>query len=427
MRKIQVLIVDDNQDTRDGTRRLLEYEDDIEIVDFAENGAVAIERVREQQPDVILMDINMPVMDGITATQHIHAEFPRVQIVVVSVQDDANYLKEAIRAGAVDFVTKPISADELAGAIRRAYAKKPTEAAAQKAPASQMPSSTSYSYAPAAYGKNGHVITVLGPKGGVGKTTIAVNLGIGLIRSDPDKSVLIIDADPYFGDVAVFLNTRGPHTLVDMAKMAEVPEEIDHASVDSILVTHESGVKLLISPSSLSEGNLISPGSVANMLEYFRQRFDYIIVDTSTSVDTPMIESIQSADRVVLLTTATMPSLKNARVMLGELSTVSFPLDRVILVLNAYDPNGRITAEQIAKFLRITPQIEIPVDPTTTEAMNRGLPLIQLDARRVPSVRPMKELVNLIRQTFERVEVVEEPEPEPKPRRAGLFSSLFGG
>ncbi len=254
-----------------------------------------------------------------------------------------------------------------------------------------------------------------------------MNLGIGLIRSDPDKSVLIIDADPYFGDVAVFLNTRGPHTLVDMAKMAEVPEEIDHASVDSILVTHESGVKLLISPSSLSEGNLISPGSVANMLEYFRQRFDYIIVDTSTSVDTPMIESIQSADRVVLLTTATMPSLKNARVMLGELSTVSFPLDRVILVLNAYDPNGRITAEQIAKFLRITPQIEIPVDPTTTEAMNRGLPLIQLDARRVPSVRPMKELVNLIRQTFERVEVVEEPEPEPKPRRAGLFSSLFGG
>src|SRR5690606_23750170 len=157
-----------------------------------------------------------------------HAAFPRVQIVVVSVQDDANYLKEAIRAGAGDFVTKPISADELCGAIRRAYAKRPSEAAAQRTPASQMTSTTTYADSPDVYGKNGHVITVLGPKGGVGKTTIAVNLGIGLIRSDPDKSVLIIDADPYFGDVAVFLNTRGPHTLVDMAKMAEVPEEIDH-------------------------------------------------------------------------------------------------------------------------------------------------------------------------------------------------------
>lgn len=423
MRKIQVLIVDDNQDTRDGTRRLLEYEDDIEIIDFAENGAVAIERVRENRPDVILMDINMPVMDGITATHHIRTEFPRVQIVVVSVQDDANYLRDAIRAGAVDFVTKPISADDLADAIRRAYAKAPSDAVQQ--PQINRPQTES-TYPSVAQHKNGRIITVLGPKGGVGKTTVAVNLGIGLVRSDPDKDVLIIDANPYFGDVGVFLNTRGAHSLIDMVKMAEVPEDIDHGSVDSILVTHESGVKLLVSPSNLADGGQMNVDAVFNMLEYFRERFDYVIVDTSTTFDDILAGAIRSADRIVLLTAPTMPSLKDARVMLGELTSFEYPMDHVFLVLNTYDPKGRITSEQITKFLRIPAQIEIPVDPTANEALNRGMALIQLDARRVPSVRPLTELVYLVRQTFERVEIVEEPEPEVKQRRGGLFGSLLG-
>ncbi len=123
MDRIKVLIVDDNDETRDGMRRLLEYEDDLEIVDFAENGMVAIEKVREHQPHVVLMDINMPVLDGLAATQRIRAESPRTQVVIVSVQDDANYMREAIRAGAADFVAKPINSDELAEAIRRAYGK----------------------------------------------------------------------------------------------------------------------------------------------------------------------------------------------------------------------------------------------------------------------------------------------------------------
>src|SRR5690606_32222050 len=156
--KIQVLIVDDNQETRDGTRRLLEYEDDIEIVDFAENGLIAIDKVREHVPDVVLMDINMPEMDGITATQRIQAEYPRVQVIVVSVQNDPTYMREAIRAGAVDFVEKPISADELAESIRRAYRKAPPEVSpSQAAPASRTPVAAAREIGPR--DKSGKIIT----------------------------------------------------------------------------------------------------------------------------------------------------------------------------------------------------------------------------------------------------------------------------
>lgn len=427
MKKIQVLIVDDNQDTRDGTRRLLEYEDDIEIVDFAENGAIAIDKVRELQPEVILMDINMPVMDGITATQQIQSEFPRVQIIVVSVQDDTNYMREAIRAGAVDFVAKPISADELAEAIRRAYAKIPAENASVPQPASsgRSPKITGYEQQTRQV-KNGRVITVLGPKGGVGKTTLAVNLGIGLIRSDPDKDVLIIDGNSYFGDVGVFLNTRGQYSLIDMAVMAEVPEEIDSQSVDTILVSHESGVKLLVSPSSPAEGSQVSMSAMLNMLEYLRKRFDYIVVDTSTTFDDVLAAAIQDADRIIMVSAPTMPALKDTRVMYSELVGFDYDLDRVVLVLNMYDPEGRITTEQITKFLRRPVAVEVPYDPTVNEALNRGVPLVQLDARRVPSVRPILELVHSTREAFERVDVPAEPEAESKQRRGGLFGVLRG-
>ena len=178
--KIKVLIVDDNDETRDGTQRLLEYEDNIEILGFAENGMVAIEQVKELNPDVVLMDINMPVMDGLTATQRLQREAPRARVIIVSVQDDAHYLKEAFRAGAVDFVSKPITSSELAQAIERAYEKAPpTPAPApsrERAP--ERPSSDG-----SAPRIQGSIISVVGPKGGVGKTTVAVNLAVMLAQS----------------------------------------------------------------------------------------------------------------------------------------------------------------------------------------------------------------------------------------------------
>src|SRR5258705_9511171 len=119
--KIKILIVDDNESTREGTSRLLEYEDNIEIVGFAENGLEAIDRVKELQPHVVLMDINMPQMNGIEATAQISQIAPRTKVIMVSVQDDSQYLKQAFRAGAVDFVAKPITSAELAQAIERAY------------------------------------------------------------------------------------------------------------------------------------------------------------------------------------------------------------------------------------------------------------------------------------------------------------------
>src|SRR5215204_6390275 len=125
--KIRVLIVDDVSETRENVKKLLQFESDVDVVGIARTGKEAIQVSQELNPDVVLMDINMPDMDGIAATEAIRAKQPAVQVVILSVQSDQNYMRKAMLAGARDFLTKPPMGDELISAIRRAGAMAQTE------------------------------------------------------------------------------------------------------------------------------------------------------------------------------------------------------------------------------------------------------------------------------------------------------------
>ncbi len=117
--KIRVLIVDDIAETRENIRKLLQFEPDIDVVAMARTGREGIQLSKEYKPNVVLMDINMPDMDGIQATEVIVKEVPIAQIIIVSVNSDTDYLRRAMLAGARDFLSKPPSADELINTIRR--------------------------------------------------------------------------------------------------------------------------------------------------------------------------------------------------------------------------------------------------------------------------------------------------------------------
>ena len=173
--KIWVLIVDDIQDTRENLRKLLQFEKDVEVIGAARSGREAIDMARDQKPDVVLMDINMPDMDGITATETIRKVNSITQIVILSVQGDPNYMRRAMLAGARDFLTKPPAIEELTGAIRRA-GKMARDERNKIGARVQLPGNgSSQSVAPLV--SEGKIITVYSPKGGVGTTTLAVKSG----------------------------------------------------------------------------------------------------------------------------------------------------------------------------------------------------------------------------------------------------------
>ncbi len=117
---IRVLLVDDQALFCEGLRTLLDLQPDIEVVGEARNGREAIECVARAAPDVVLMDLQMPVLDGVAATRDIRAHHPNTQVIVLTTFDDDEYVFEALRAGAVGYLLKDVASDRLAEAIRSA-------------------------------------------------------------------------------------------------------------------------------------------------------------------------------------------------------------------------------------------------------------------------------------------------------------------
>ena len=121
MKRIRLLVVDDHTLVRDGIRALLGLVADIEVVGEATNGKEALEKVAELAPDVVLMDLAMPIMGGLEATRRIRRQFPATKVLALTQYDDSEYVVPVIEAGARGFVTKMAAFSELTSAIQAVY------------------------------------------------------------------------------------------------------------------------------------------------------------------------------------------------------------------------------------------------------------------------------------------------------------------
>jgi two-component system, NarL family, response regulator LiaR len=115
----RILIADDHALVREGLRTMLSGEDDLEVVAEAEDGRQALDLCRELEPDLILMDVRMPVMDGLQATRKIKQEMPETSVMMVTLHENPDYLFEAVKAGAAGYVLKDASGERLFSAVRR--------------------------------------------------------------------------------------------------------------------------------------------------------------------------------------------------------------------------------------------------------------------------------------------------------------------
>ena len=115
----RLLIADDHALVREGLRTMLSGEDGIEVIAEANDGQQALDVCRELQPDLVLMDVRMPVMDGLEATKKIKAEMPQTSVMMVTMHENPDYLFEAVKAGAAGYVLKDASGERLLGAVRR--------------------------------------------------------------------------------------------------------------------------------------------------------------------------------------------------------------------------------------------------------------------------------------------------------------------
>jgi pilus assembly protein CpaE len=390
--KIRVLIVDDVSETRENVKKLLQFESDVEVVGVARTGKEAIQASQDVNPDVVLMDINMPDMDGIAATEAIRAKQQAIQVIILSVQSDQNYMRRAMLAGARDFLTKPPMGDELISAIRRAgdmaQAEKSKAARAQAAPIAGLGTPVA-GYA----GPRGKIIVVYSPKGGTGCTTLAVNLALAL--NSPDSRVTLVDGNLQFGDVAVFVNEQGKNTVLDLAPRAG---ELDAEIVEEVMVKHSaSGLHILAAPNRPEYADKVSSGQFSQMLEFLTQLYAYVVVDTASLLNDLTLATIDVSDLIVLITTQDIPAIKNSRLFLDLLQNLGVKRDRVMFIMNRFDRKVNITPERVADNLKQEVALVIPTDEATAvKAVNRGVPFI-LDNKNQPIARGVLALAEAVR------------------------------
>ena len=363
--RIRVLIVDDILETRDHLAKLLGFESDVDVVGMAPSGEEAIAQATKLLPDVILMDINMPDMDGITATQRLSSQVPTAGVVMMSVQGEADYLRRSMLAGAREFLVKPFSSDELTASIRQVYSREKEEAgravvtaAARNAESAEL----------------GTVVAVFSPKGGVGRTTIAVNLAVASV-TELNKKVVLVDGSFQFGDVAVLLNLDPKDkSMFELVSNLEAGGDAD--AVETYTVTHSSGVRVILAPPSPEMADVITSTGVKRVVEALRQRYELVVIDCAAWFNDTTLGILDLADIVLVVLTLEMTSIKNIRLFLEVAEKLGYD-DKVRLVLNRADTTLGIRVADVEHSIgRKVDNTIVSDGRAVVYALNRGVPFV---------------------------------------------------
>jgi pilus assembly protein CpaE len=423
--KITLLIVDDIPETRENLRKLLYFEPDIEIVGTAASGREAIEQAKALQPNIVLMDINMPDMDGIAASQEINRAAPLCQIIMMSVQSEADYLRRSMLAGAMDFLTKPFTSEELSSSIHRVHEM----AASRRAVMPPMPTGEEGKpVGPAAAGRRpegGKLLLLYSPKGGTGCTTVAANLAIAL-KETTGKEVVVVDASLQFGDLDVQLNIQDNRTITNATSRVN---ELDADLLNSILSYHPSGLRVLTAPPAPEMAEKIEPEDIKTILNLLRRTHDYVLVDTWSYLDDIVLTVMDLADRILLVMTPEIPSIKSAKQFFEVAEALQFPLDHIDLILNKVIPRDGIRPDQLEGSIKHKVQTTLEYDPKSVrQAVNQGVPLIMLEPNHPLAQHflalAQEEIALLEPQPEEASSEESAPAREERKRRSGLFSRL---
>ncbi len=370
--QIRVLIVDDIPETRDHLTKLLGFEGDIEVVGAAASGGESLSMADKLLPDVVLMDINMPDMDGIAATEKLSAQVPTAAVVMMSVQGEADYLRRSMLAGAREFLVKPFSSDELTASIRQVYTRerdKQTRMSAMPASAGNPGGTVKVSEEGS---HEGHVVAIFSPKGGVGRTTVAVNLAVAA-ATELGKSVVLMDGSFQFGDVGVLLNLNPKNkSIADLVPELEAGEL---ESVDTFVINHSAGIRVLLAPPSPEMAELITPSGVKRVLEALRKNHDLVVVDCTSWFNETTLAILDAADTVLTMLSLEITSIKNMRLFLEVADQLGYESDKVKLVLNRADSSLGIRVADVESSIgRKVDHTIVSDGRSVVYALNRGVP-----------------------------------------------------
>ncbi|HZG16310.1 MAG TPA: response regulator [Candidatus Bathyarchaeia archaeon] len=383
MPAIRVLIVDDSLETRSNMSKLLSFEEEIEVVGEAENGADALEKVLKLYPDVVLMDVNMPVMDGLKATEKISLISPKTAVIIISVQDDSDYLRKAMMAGAKDYLVKPVVTEQLVATIQDVYQLE-----------AKRRSRIETSYLEDHFVNRPRAVCLVSAKGGIGKTTLAVNIATQLALQG--RKTVLLDFDLQYGDTALLLSAKASgKNLHDLVQEAS---EIDSDVLMNYLEKLDSGLFLLRSPLKPEHGEVVATKHINQILTICKEMFEWIIVDTAPQLNDTFFAIIDQCDEHMMVSSPNLAVAKNNKNLLDLLHSLSYPLQDWRFMLNRAHARTGVRKKDVEDILGRKLDFEVGNDFSFVDrASNEGIPFVVKN----PKHRLSKQISHVIGKWME--------------------------
>ncbi len=390
-----VIILSESDAGRKRIRRVVSLSSDLKVVDTRDFGPETLAAVRSVMPDVVIVDGASESKADIEFIRAIAAALPTSLIMLVAPDEDMEYVQQALLAGARGFVTQSSAETRLVEALDQMLQLESFRRLQGVQEEDQF----------GAGDTKGRLVSVFSAKGGVGCTVIAVNLAVAL-RKQTGEAVCLFDGDLHFGNVSVLLNLWPQATLGDLLPYTD---DLTPELVEEVMLTHPSGVKVLLPPPAFEEAEKVGPPLVTRVLEILKQRHKFVIVDVGARLDSSALAILDSSFRIVLVTTPEVPALHNLRRMLQLTEDLGYPREKVVILGNRFSAGWGIQTTDIAESLGYPISVTLPSDGRlVTQAANRGIPFV-LDAPGSSPARAVSELVELIVEADRQEDTLEIP------------------
>lgn len=363
MEKIRILIASDMPEYRQELTEVLSEEQDFLIIGEAVNAANAAKKAEHLLPDVILMDIQMPLTEGIDATEKITLAHPGIGVVIMSGTDDVSIFKQAMLAGAGDVLYKAnIQEGEIAQSVRRLYQAQKTRSASLSSGVGERENKL----------RSPQVVTIFGAKGGAGKTTLSVNVAAS-IANETKRRVALMDLNLQFGDVASYMNIQPRRTI---AEFVQERNQWDSQLLNSYLIPHNSGVKVLAAPLRPEDADLVTPEQIEKIITILRESFDYIIIDSPPYISDTLLTALDTSNQIILVMSMDLPAVKNVKLSLNLLDTLHHS-GKTKLVINRGAKQFGVDIRDVEKTIDFLAAEEVPSEGNTVvNAANKGVPFV---------------------------------------------------
>lgn len=369
MARIRVALVDDEAEILGRVTALLQKEPDIELVGTGKDGREALQLANRQRPDVMVLDVNMPLVNGIQAAARISNLFPGIGLIMLTTADSSVVVKQAFKAGAKDFLNKANEVSQLPRVIREVDARRD-----RAAPSRGLASVWSF-YA---------------TKGNSGCTTLAVNTAFDL--SSLGYRVLLVDLDLVNGDCAFQLNLPagqpGKNLFGNLAAIPELTEESVKPYVRRYQapgMTH-APLSVLESPCTLTPTDPATADRVSQVLDLMVTLYDHVVIDLPPGLirDRAVIAAMDLSERVFAVFNREMSALRTMAPFIAALARGHFPMERLSLLMGSlvgqegFDYRAWFEPRRagLAK-MGLREVLDVPRDTSSCgQALSRGVPVL---------------------------------------------------